>query len=208
MLFFQSAMQRRGIPYLIVCVNVAIALERELPCASTLGAYRAKLDTSRISRQSIRDPEIAVDSVVGHPGPTAHHLFAHSLLDEFGDRLLAPPQLPEAQPDASSSKTVRVYADGASASRASRLSMRVAARREAQTVHLTFGDGLLFERFDQGKRVEVDIERPSAKRSANQIARACASYANADIIRCENWMALLMAQEYRSCPRTWCNWRQ
>ena len=94
MVLFQSAMERRGVPYIIVWVDAGALQTRTLASPSGLRDYAAVLNRSRISRLSIRQPGIFVDAAEGaaaqgHPGSQSHERFAAALAQEFTGRLLA-----------------------------------------------------------------------------------------------------------------------
>jgi hypothetical protein len=127
MVLFQSAMERRGVPYIIVWIDVEGLHAARTTSSRVLSDYSAVLNRSRISRLSIKQAGILVDTVEGHPGPHSHQRFAAALVKEFEGRLLT---RRSSNQDGHTAETLDLgrRLKRASADRLARCAIRVAAR--------------------------------------------------------------------------------
>lgn len=197
MVLFQSAMERRAVPYIIIWVDVD-ALKTRTLAMSGLRDYAAVLNRSRISRLSIRQSGIFVDAAdgaaaAGHPGPQSHERFAAALCEEFKDRLLARRPVNQAR-----QRKATINLGGRSRTSADRLvrsSLR-AARWRPPAIRLSFGDNLAAEYFSGGRVIEIDLERHAWSPGGARLRAAHADYVTADLLRFNFWLNLLTAQEY------------
>lgn len=198
MVLFQSAMERRGVPYIIVWVD-ADALQTRTLASSGLRDYAAVLNRSRISRLSIRQPGIFVDAAEGaaaqgHPGRQSHERFAAALAREFTGRLLACRPLHQAR-----RRPGRIELGDrgarASADRLARGTIR-AARRRPHAIRVSFGDNLAAEHFAGARVVEIDLERRAWTPGGARLRAAYADYVTADLLRFNLWLNLLTVQEF------------
>lgn len=199
MVLFQSAMKRRGIPYIIIWADVD-ALRKRTVSSPALRDYSTALDRSRISRVSIRQPGIFIDAAEGpaadgHPGPRSHERFAAALAQEFAGRLLdGCPS--DRERHAALTIDLSHGADGVSADRLARRAIHAAARRRPHAMRVVFGDALAVEQFVGDQAVEVDLERRSWTVAGARLRIAHADYVTADLARFNFWLNLLTVQEY------------
>ena len=77
----QSAMQARGIPFVFAWIDVEIFREASMWTTSEISQARNLIDMSRFCQYSIKEAEILVDVVDGHPGPHSHRNFASKLFE-------------------------------------------------------------------------------------------------------------------------------
>lgn len=195
MIFFQKAMESRGIPYIVVRAEKESfeGIQEKIPIA--LSDYYQVLDKSRISRASIRRPGIRVDTADRHPGPQSHERFAQALASEFRGRLL------ESRAEAiscgpSPPNPGRCRSKRTSAARLTRALLRNTATKEPTCAHLMFTDTLAVEHFIGDQPVEIDVERRVWKVSTAYLQTAYAEYVTADVLRFNFWLNVLMAQEF------------
>jgi hypothetical protein len=198
MVLFQSAMERRGVPYIIAWVDAG-AMQTRVLAGPGLHDYAAVLNRSRISRLSIRQHGIFVDTAAGaaaqgHPGPQSHERFAAALAQEFTGRLLARRSISHVRqrPEAIDldDRTGRASSD-----RLARRAVR-AARRRPRAIRLSLGDNLSAELFAGGRAVEIDLERRAWTLNAARLRAAHADYVTADVLRFNMWLNLLTIQEF------------
>lgn len=192
MLFFQSAMLARGVPYIIVWIDVG-RLRADFASSRPLGDYYRALDQSRISRISMLQHGIHSDTVDGHPGPLSHERFAACLLEEFRDRLLT---ISAKTADEHGFSRCAESCDGDSADRLARNAIRIGSGRRPRTVSLAFPDSLAVERFAGERIVRLDLERGGWRLSALRLRAAYADYVTADLLRFELLVSVLIAQEF------------
>jgi hypothetical protein len=193
MVLFQSAMERRGIPYIIVWVDVD-ALSQAVS-SPVLRGYGTVLNESRISRLSIKHPGILVDSAEAHPGQKSHERFAAALIKEFDGRLLTRRSKNEGDrgPD-----TINIGPDWtrASADRIARDAIRITAHDRPRKVRLTFGGHFAMEHFVGKRSIEIDLERRAWTGAGARLRAAYADYVTADLLRFNMWLNVLTAQEF------------
>jgi hypothetical protein len=196
MVFFQSAMINRNVPYIILWIDVDRLHTSQVVLDPVLGDYYAVLDQSRISRLSLNQHHIRVDTVEGHPGPYSHERFASALVKEFGGRLMTPkPSIRpvEASPTVASRPS---GVHGVSAARLTRSVIRAATRRRPRTVCLAFADSLAVEHFVGGRAVELDLERRVWTTLTVRLRAAFADYITPELLRFQFWLSMLTAQEF------------
>ena len=196
MVLFQSAMVNRRVPYIMVWIDIDRLHTAQVILEPVLNDYYTVLDLSRVSRLSIKQHHIHVDTVEGHPGPQSQERFARALVKEFGSRLLTlnPPK-PRHYPVAT--KVFRHYgSNGASAARLTRTVIRSATRRRPSTVCLTFADSLAVEHFAGERAVELDLERRVWTIPTVRLHTAYANYITAELLRFNFWLNMLTAQEF------------
>lgn len=196
MLFFQSAMSRRGVPYIILWIDVEGLQTAEATSGPVLSDYSALIDHTRISRLSIKQPGIRVDTADGHPGPQSHERFANALAREFGDRLVAR-QL-SGHPDRYGAPVV--LGEGrlkrASADRLARSAVRAVARQRPGAMRLVFGDNLAIEHFAGEHPIEIDLERQAWTIAHARLRAAYTEFVTSDLLRFNFWLNLLTVQEF------------
>ncbi len=196
MVLFQSAMLNRGVPYIMVWIDVDRLHTAQLMSDPVLSDYYTVLDQSRISRVSIKQHHIHVDTVEGHPGPQSHERFATALVKDFGDRLLT--LNPSKRRDYAPATVVfrQDGSNGASAARLTRAVIRAATRRRPRNVCLAFADSLAVEHFAGGRAVELDLERRVWTIPTVRLRAAYADYITAELLRFNFWLSMLTAQEF------------
>lgn len=199
MVFFQSAMERRGVPYIMVWVDVD-ALDAPTLASPVLSDYHAVLVPSRISRRSIKQPGIFVDAAEGpaaqgHPGPQSHERFAAALAKEFEGRLLTRGSSDQRRRAADTFDLGR-RVKRASADRLARSAIRVAARQRPRAMRVEFGDQLAVEHFAGERALEIDLERRAWSVAGARLRAAYADYITADLLRFNVWLNVLTVQEF------------
>jgi hypothetical protein len=196
MVWFQSAMINRGIPYIMLWVDIDRLHSREVTMDPVLNDFYAVLDQSRVSRLSIKQHPIHVDSVEGHPGGQSHKRFATALAGEFADRLLiVRPRDPRAR--VATTAIPREYrTNKSSAARLARKTIRAVTRHRPQTARLVFPDTLAVEHLTAERAVEIDLERRMWTLRGIRLRAAFADYVTTDLLRFNLWLSMLTAQEY------------
>lgn len=196
MVLFQSAMINRDVPYIMVWIDVDRFNTSQVVMDPVLSDYYTVLDQSRISRLSLSQPHIHVDTVEGHPGPCSHERFARGLVKEFGNRLvtLTRPAYPAGAAPAMTSRQSAGHA--VSAARMTRSVIRAVIRRPPRTVRLAFADSLAVEHFVGERAVEVDLERRVWTTLAVRLRAAFADYITPELLRFNFWLSMLTAQEF------------
>jgi hypothetical protein len=196
MVWFQSAMINRGIPYIMLWIDIDRLHTRQVTRDPVLNDYCAVLDQSRISRLSIRQYTIHVDSVEGHPGPQSHEHFATALVAEFADRLLTVRRSAPRAHTATNAVLQQYQTHRLSPARLVRTTIRAVSRHRPHTVRLAFPDTLAVEHFTGERAVEIDIERRMWTVRAIRLRAAFADYITTDLLRFNFWLSMLTAQEY------------
>ena len=185
-------MVNRRVPYIMVWIDVDRLHTAEVSWDPVLSDYYAVLDQSRISRVSIKQRHIHVDTVEGHPGPQSHERYATALLKEFGGRLLTLNSLNCGRKTANT----EIRPNAASASRLTRRVICTATRHAPSTAYLAFPDSLAVEHFVGERVVELDLERRAWNIRAVRLRAAYADYITADLLRFNFWLSMLTAQEF------------
>lgn len=196
MVLFQSAMINRRVPYIMVWIDVDRLETGRVMSDPGLSDYHTVLDQSRISRLAIKQRQIHVDTVEGHPGPQSHERFATALAKEFGNRLLT---LKPSDHRVFGAATIVFREDGwhgQSAARLTRTVIRAATHRRPRTVFLPFGDSLAVEHFAGERAVEIDLERRSWTIPTVRLRAAFADYITTELLRFNFWLSMLTAQEF------------
>ena len=196
MVFFQSAMVRRGVPYIMVWIDVEGLYTTQTISGPVLSDYNVVLDQSRISRLSIKQSGIRVDTADGHPGPQSHERFAAALAKEFDGRLLTGRSSNHGDHAAATLIVGQGRLKRASADRLARSVIRDAARQRPRAARLIFGDNLAVEHFTGERPVEIDLERRAWTIAGIRLRAAYADYVTADLLRFNFWLNLLTTQEF------------
>jgi hypothetical protein len=191
MLLFQSAMQKRGIPYLILWIDCARFEDFESEVPPALAALYAQLDRSRVSKLSLIGEDIFRDEVEYHPGPQSHARFAELLALEFRGRLLIPSRPARASPDGGLLEIGTV-----SATPALRLLLERASEAGSANVKIRIAHELTSDHFIAGAPVSLDLEGSVWHPSKAALRRAIADYVSADTLWFDTWLKLLAAQEF------------
>ena len=196
MLLFQSAMVRRGIPYVIAWIDIEGLHARQVTSDPILKDYYSALNKSRISRFSIKEKNIRVDTSDGHPGPQSHLRFATALAKEFSGRLLT---VNKFSCD-NNVPAIQVNGDGrfkqASPDKIARSLVSVAAHLNTTEVQVVFSESLAVEHFLADQRsVEINIERRALSIGYMRLRDAFTTYVTADLLRFNFLQNLLLAQE-------------
>lgn len=196
MVLFQSAMINRRVPYIMVWIDIDRLHTRQVISDPVLSDYYTVLDQSRISRLSVKQHHIHVDTVEGHPGPQSHERFARALVKEFGSRLLTL-NTPERRNYPAATKIFCQYgSNGTSAARLTRTVIRAVTRRRPSTVCLAFADSLAVEHFAGERSVELNLERRAWTIPTVRLRAAYADYITAELLRFNFWLNMLTAQEF------------
>jgi hypothetical protein len=196
MVLFQSAMVNRRVPHIMVWIDIDRLRTAQVMSDPVLSDYYTVLDQSRISRLSIKQHDIHVDTVEGHPGPQSHKRFATALVKEFGDRLVT---LKPSNPRGYAAATVVCRRDGwhgASAARLTRTVIRAATRCRPRTVCLAFADSLAVEHFVGERAVDLDLERRVWTIPTVRLRAAFSDYITTELLRFNFWLSMLTAQEF------------
>ena len=195
MIFFQSAMERRGIPYIMLWVDIERFDGTSNFVPNALHDFYAVLEQSRISRFSIKQPSIRVDTAEGHPGPRSHERFAPVLANEFKGRLLARRSIKKnANPSHSAAAQKKVRR--VSISQLTRVAINAATNHYPADALFLISDTLAVEHFVGAQPIEIDVERRPWSISAARLRIAYAEYVTVDILRFNFWLNALMAQEF------------
>ena len=196
MVWFQSAMINRGIPYIMLWIDIDRLHKPQVTSAPVLSDLYAVLDQSRLSRLSIRQHPVHVDSVEGHPGPQSHERFATALVAEFANELLTVRR--SAPREHTGSKVVlhQYPTPRSSPARLVRTTIRDVTRHPPHTVRLAFPDTLAVEHVTDERAVEIDLERRMWTVCAVRLRAAFADYITPELLRFQFWLNMLTAQEY------------
>lgn len=201
MLLFQSAMIARRVPYIMVWVDIDTLRAEQLVEDPILGGYFSVLDQSRISRLSIRQPQISVDIVEGHPGPQSHARFARALAREFEGRLFAR-KTPSANIPLAKVKCLpRIRINRTSAERLTRTTIQATTRRPLTKVSLVFPDSLVIERFDGDRAVDLDLLGRAWTIRALRLREAFLEFITPELLQFNFWQQVLTLQEFMRAGR-------
>jgi hypothetical protein len=194
MVLFQSAMQCRQIPYLMIWVDV----ERFEGCGETippaLKAYFSVLDQSRISKLSIKQPHIRVDISDGHPGPVSHERFSAALANEFEGRLLAVGN-PKSSKLVCQERPIQIRLKSTSAGELARSIVNVAGNAGGVEATARLSRGLIVQNFVDEKPNNIDVELRAFRRSSEVLRRAYLKYTTPETMMFEFWLNVVMSQE-------------
>ena len=194
MVLFQSAMINRKVPYIMVWIDVDQLHTETVVSDPILSDYYKVLDQSRISRLSLKQNKIHVDTVEGHPGPCSHERFAAALTREFSGCLL---ECKSSVRRSYAADTIALrHHKRSSATRLTRQVIRAVSFRRPRVVSLVFSDTLAVEHFVGDRAVKLDLERHAWTTSTARLRAAFADYITPDILRLIFLLNMLTVQEF------------